>query len=114
MRANQVTDLLHGGDLDVEQRLPHRLQLLDICLLAAEQVRPQQPRQLAHLRDRAEKARGKFVEGAWEVRGRFERQPTNLCDRAAARRQRAERLHEAGDLQGGVPGGVSGWGPGGG
>jgi hypothetical protein len=44
-----VTDLLHRGDLYVQESLAHRLQRLDVRLLAPEQVRLEQSRELTNL-----------------------------------------------------------------
>jgi len=44
-----VTDLLHRGDLYVQEGLAHRLQRLDVRLLAPEQVRLEQSRELTNL-----------------------------------------------------------------
>ena len=48
-----VANLLHRCDLDVKERLLHGMDRLDVCLLAAQQVRLEQPRQLLDLSDSA-------------------------------------------------------------
>lgn len=44
-----IADLLHRGDLYVQESLAHRLQRLDVRLLAPEQVRLEQSRELTNL-----------------------------------------------------------------